>query len=456
MTMKHIFQKILFISIMALFALSAVPVEIAAGISSFPGAKGYGAQTPGGRGGKVFQVTTLADYHPEYDKPIPGSFRAAAEAHGPRIVVFRIGGVIDLKYIINITQPCITIAGQTAPGEGICFRNYGIRVKTHDVIIRYVRIRPGDINPADDALWVYASQNVVIDHVSTGWANDETLSVTVNDPEPARCHNITVQWSIISECLNYDGHAFASGLDSKDGGISFHHNIFAHNKTRNPRIASSPDYYVNLDFRNNVLYNWGNSPCGYSGGPAEGQININYVGNFLKPGPSTTENYRRTAFEPGGKHVKIYAVDNFIAEYLQAVVENRLMFDESKGVTWLSKPVMCPEVTTDDVFAAYSKVLLSAGATLPIRDEVDLRIIKDITLGTGKLINSQKEVGSWPEYRSAQPPADTDKDGMPDYWGTRYGLDNKNNRDGNYDNDKDGYTNIEEYLNVTNPLKKQK
>ena len=270
-------------TIFSLSALVAVTVGGAAAgftLPAFPGAEGFGSTTPGGRGGKVLIVSTLKDYAPG-ERPIVGSLRAAIDAKGPRTIVFRVSGTIELKAGLRITEPYVTIAGQTAPGDGVCLKKYNLGVRdTHDVVIRYLKIRPGDVSGKElDGLYVYRSQNVVIDHCSVSWSVDETLSVTGEG-----CTNVCVQWCFITESLNKSVHGKGShgygSLIRTDGDITYHHNLYAHHKTRCPRPGTYGDPRgILLDFRNNVIYHW-MSPAGYT---AKDKAAINYIGNFLKP-----------------------------------------------------------------------------------------------------------------------------------------------------------------------------
>jgi pectate lyase len=215
---------------------AATATEAERDLPAFPGAEGFGASTPGGRGGKVLLVTTLDDYLPGKEKPIPGSLRWACQTVGPRIVVFRTGGTIQLKTRLRITEPMLTIAGQTAPGGGICLKDHDVQVKdAHDVVIRHLRIRPGDVTKSQlDALSVYRSQRVVFDHCSVSWATDETLSVTGEN-----CTDVTVQGCLISESLNDSAHPKGphgyGSLIVTNGNVTFHHNIYAHHSNRCPR-----------------------------------------------------------------------------------------------------------------------------------------------------------------------------------------------------------------------------
>jgi len=247
------------------------------GLPAFPGAEGFGAYTPGGRGGKVLFVTTLNDSG-------PGSLREALDEKGPRIILFRVGGVIQLKSTLVIREPFVTVAGQTAPGDGICLRTDSsthadtlVLNATHDVVLRFLRVQngkgpqPSHYDDGGDCISAYNSENFIIDHCSTHWGCDEGLSVT------DACDRYTVQWSIIAEGLNYNRHSMATIL----GGArcTWHHNLLAHNGSRNPLFADG----TRCDFRNNVIYNWGHTS-------GQGNfIELNYAGNYLRPGPSTVQ-----------------------------------------------------------------------------------------------------------------------------------------------------------------------
>ena len=421
-------------------------------LKAFPSAEGYGSGTIGGRGGQVIRVTNL-------NNSGPGSFRAACAASGPRTVVFTVGGTIELNGYIDITEPYITIAGQTAPGDGICLKNYGVFItNTHDVIIRYLRIRGGHEEVADDndTLLIYNCESVVIDHCSVSWGNDETLSAIAGWAPPQISKNITVQWSIISEGLDWYGHSMGSIIGIVDGAATLHHNIYAHNGTRNPRIGSGPGMYMDLDFVNNVLYNW-RSVCGYSGVggndpcTGEGTMYMNYVGNYARYGPSTSSGYRYYVFGGDTTWCYIYHGDdsNYIYGSASATANNDLAMDGNMQVNPAFTVPAWAEVTTSDALTAYADVISLAGAgdTAHPRGAVDTRIVNDIINGTGSIINSQSEVGGWPTYNGGTPYPDSDQDGMDDDWEVRYGLDPSNPDDHSADRNNDGYTNLEEFLN---------
>ena len=431
---------------LALAGAAAPPAEKR--LPAFPGAEGFGAYTPGGRGGRVLLVTTLNDAG-------PGSLRAACEAEGPRIVVFRVAGIIELKGDLKIKNPYITIAGQSAPGGGICLQRYSLGIRTHDVIVRYLRCRPGDVAKKEmDALSPSDAQDIIIDHCSASWAIDETLSVTRHSK------NVTVQWCMITESLNKSyhhkgDHGYGSLIVGYDGGYTFHHNLYAHHNSRNPRPGGEVGQPgIILDFRNNLIYDWGMT-CGYT---STTRVRINYVGNYLKPGPSTWPRNRGYAFNPGGLLTTLFVAGNVLEGSPEKTRNNWLMIKTPSRYTRAvlrflraAQPFPAAPVRTDSAQVAYQRILRDCGATLPARDAVDARVIEEIRTGTGHLINSQSDVGGWPEYAPGEPPADSDLDGIPDEWETEHGLNPNDASDAAKDNDGDGYTNIEEFLNGTDP-----
>lgn len=410
-------------------------------VPAFPGAEGFGSATPGGRGGAVLFVTNLQDDG-------PGSLRAACQSKGPRTVLFRVSGIIELESTLKITEPFLTVAGQSAPGDGICLRGHGLVVAdTHDVVLRHLRIRPGDTAKEEtDALSVYRSQNVILDHCSASWGTDETISITGEGTS-----EVTVQWCMISESLNRSVHSKgAHGYGSllrADGRVSFHHNLYAHHSSRNPRPGTYGDQNrgILLDFRNNVIYDWGNR-AGYTAGD---KATVNYIANYLKPGPSTATRVRASAFHVGGSTTTLYVDRNRIEnqpentdDWAMIVLPKELAMADVR----LPGPLEVAPVTTEPAEEAYRKVLEGAGATRPRGDPVDMRVMSQVRTGTGRIIDSQRDVGGWPKYRSEKPPLDSDDDGMPDEWERKNGL-NPAVADDKGDADGDGYTNLEEYLN---------
>lgn len=434
----HRFLYCLFLLPLALFlpCASAEPLQLA-----FPGAEGFGAATPGGRGGEVHFVTTLDDYVPGQDAPISGSLRAAVDAKGPRYVLFRVAGTITLKADLWIRNPCITIAGQSAPGGGVAIRDYQVVLATNDVILRHLRIRSGDRTKKEQmAVGIFGGNNSIIDHCSMSWAIDEVMS-------SFGTYNLTVQWSTIAEGLSRSfhpkgEHSKGSILDGT-GGITIHHSIYAHNSARNPRVNT-----VLLDFRNNIVYNWG-----YRGGyTTSGPAFINYVNNYFKAGPDTGKGVLTRIFEPGDNTPRFFFQGNVLVDGPEQTADNRLLLkvpkSESKddffNTVFVNQVFAAPTVTTDSADVALERVLAEAGATLPQRDSADARLMNEIRMGTGRIIDTPDDVGGWPELAVGDAIVDADNDGLPDAWEAKYQID-----EALADADQDGYPNLDEYLNAT-------
>lgn len=411
-------------------------------LPAFPGAEGFGSSTPGGRGGRVIEVTNLNDSG-------PGSFREAVTASEPRIVVFRVAGTISLKSQVQIDNPFLTIAGQTAPGDGITIKvdssvngKMPIKISTNDVIVRYLRVRPGP-SPLDignlDALDIDSAKNVIIDHCSFSWATDEVVTI-------AASNNVTVQWSIIAEGLNNATHpegAHSKGLhlrESNTGNISLHHNLLAHNYDRNPNIT--PDGVV--DFVNNIIYD-GTRLTEMKDKFGEPRANI--VGNYYKPGPGTVSTkYEVFYYSSTNSHPKVYVKGNIGPHRLSdSLPEEDIVQPIDR---WMIELIRfdTPIITTTSAFTAYEQVLAKVGATLPVRDAHDLRVINDVKNRTGKLIDNPSEVGGWLVMKSGTIASDSDRDGMSDSYEILKGLDPKDPSDGRKFASS-GYTNVEEYLN---------
>jgi hypothetical protein len=438
-------------------------------LPAFPGAEGAGAWTPGGRGGKVYLVRNLNDKG-------PGSLREAVEAKGPRTVLFRVAGIIHLESPLSIRHPYITIAGQTAPGNGICIRNHTFEINSHDVVIRYMRFRRGNLTVRDDALGGHPVKNVIVDHCSASWGLDENLSLYRHvekdkdgKPKVLPVENLTIQWCISSEALDPFNHAFGGTWGGKN--TSFHHNLFACNTGRNPSIGMGFDF----DFRNNVLFNWRHRTI--DGG--DGSSTVNVIGNYYKPGPATTDaelRYRickidvrpkRYAFPGSGKW---YVADNNVVDNPKVTADNwaggvqfskeRKDRDEivpmaTEKDARVFKPFPAAPVTLHKAEDAYQLILANAGATLPRRDPVDLRVIESVRSGKvafkNGIINSPADVGGWPEYKSAEPDVDSDGDGIPDWWEKKYGLNPNDPSDAARTKNGRGYTYLEMYLNGIDP-----
>lgn len=443
------------------------------GIPAFPGAWGGGIFTTGGRGGKVIAVTNLNDSG-------PGSLRAAIEAEGPRIVVFKVAGIIELKSNLDINNPDITIAGQTAPSDGICLAHGSVNINTRNVILRHLRVRRGlaEGGQGSDNIGGNPIEQIVVDHCSTSWGMDENLSLyRYMRPEedgsatklPVK--NLTVQNCITSEALNAKSHAFGGTWGGEDA--TFHHNLFASNTGRNPSIGMGGEF----DFRNNVIFNWAHRTM--DGGDETSLMNV--VNNYYKPGPATNENMRSTIarieerdmyspgrrFEPGNWYPgglkrpgKWYVAGNYFDGSPEVTADNwQGMKSQGRGeasdLARVNTPFEAWPVKQQTAFDAYETVLKQAGATLPKRDAVDQRVTEMVrtgkTLTKDGIVTDPKEVGGFPEYKFSpdQVPADTDEDGMPDEWEKTHSI-----TDGAADADGDGYTNVEEFLNSTDPHEK--
>lgn len=442
-------------------------------VPAFPGAEGYGKYTVGGRGGKVYVVTTLEDYD-KGETPIEGSFRRAVEKKGARTVVFAVAGNIMLKRKLDITKDSITIAGQTAPAPGICVGGHPVRIKASNVIIRYVRFRMSDINKEEnDALSSTAStekgifNNIIIDHCSISWSTDECASFYGNE-------NLTFQWNIVSESLRNSIHVKGNhGYGGIWGGkgASYHHNLLAHHDSRNPRFdhPGVTDISGVIDFRNNVIYNWG-ANSSYGGQ----RRTINIVNNYYKPGPATTKSKRSRIFAPelriGDKiygYGKYYVNGNYMdgdkkcsknnwarGVQLSKKTDDPLVF--SYDTIRLKEQLPYAELPYTSAEDAYEQVLLNAGVSL-YRDPIDTRIVEEVregkaTYGNKGLIDTQEQVGGFPDLtQTGVTPVDSDGDGMPDEWETANGLNpNKKNDANKYTLSKE-YTNIEMYINSLVP-----
>jgi pectate lyase len=442
-------------SLLVLLAdLAATPT--AAGVPAFPGAEGFGATSVGGRGGAVIEVTNLNDSG-------PGSFRAAVEASGPRTVVFRVGGTIELLSTVLFTNPYITIAGQTAPGGGIAFKNTllfnryedpsgSFDIRTHDVVIRHVRIRPG-AGPAGtsgsegDAVQIYGSAcNVILDHCSMSWAVDENISSW------GEVHDLTIQWCLIAEGLRNSVHSkgpHSMGLLIGSGGaerVSVHHNLLAHNVDRNPRFKTSGV----VDCVNNVFYDYGDYAGVFTAD--YGNMPVNYVGNYVKRGPSSTGgNYEIDVWEEPVYTCSIYVDGNLGPHRLDEGLPNTSVVDPADRVYVTGTRYDAVPVGATSATVALSEVPALAGATLPTRDSADIRVVGDVLNGTGQMVDDPSQVGGWPLIAGGTAPTDTDHDGMPDEWEIAHGFDPQDPADGPADVDGDGYTNLEEYMNGTDP-----
>ncbi len=433
-----------FFGILVFVILSTVAVRGAQ--LAFPGAEGFGRFSLGGRGGQVKFVTNLKDSG-------PGSLRAAVEADGPRIVVFQVSGTIELQSTLRVLNPRITIAGQTAPGDGICLRKFPLVVSADDSVVRFLRVRLGDeAGKLMDGIDISNAENVIVDHCSVSWTLDEGVNTYHGSK------NITIQWCLISEALHdsllRNGHGFAASLGGMNS--SYHHNLFANNAGRNPSIAGeTTNPTIHLDFRNNVIFNWQKRRL--DGRPES----INVVNNYYKSGPASRELQSVVKMQclDTGSFGKWYVDGNVLETHLGIKRGKELITiddrDRSVASVLVDQPVHFAPVTTDTPELAYEKVLDEVGAIRPRRDSHDERILQEVrsgrtTFGDG-IIASQTEVGGWPILRSVRAPIDSDADGMPDEWEHKFNPNGELSWEGASDADGDGYTNIEEYLNGTDP-----
>jgi len=440
---------------------------------AFPGAEGFGKDVTGGRGGRVIKVTNLNDSG-------EGSLRAAVDASGARIIVFDVSGTIELQSRLSISNANVTIAGQTAPGGGITIKRHPVVVNAENVIIRFMRFRMGDEAQVEaDAIGAFEKKNIIVDHCSMSWSVDECVSFYNND-------NFTLQWCIISESLRVSAHDKGShGYGGIWGGkyASFHHNLIAHHDSRNPRFGERANSIYALtdlvDYRNNVLYNWGgNSAYGGEG------MNINIVNNYYKPGPATQSKVIDRIYSPDkntkpeaeaalyNKWGKFYIAGNVIegrtnvsndnwtyGVYNQFHSNYGTISEADKAAMKLSQPhPINNNVKTHTAQEAYNKVVQYVGASYK-RDAVDIRILDNVKNKTYTangssgdqysrfgIIDRATDVGGWPTLQSLPAPTDTDKDGMPDSWETTKKLDpNKANANGR--DLSTGYDNIEVYVN---------
>jgi pectate lyase len=435
---------------------------------AFPGAEGFGKYTTGGRGGKVYVVSNLNDNG-------PGSFREAAAVKGKRVIVFAISGTIHLETQLQIRGD-VTIAGQSAPGDGICIADQSVILGGDNVIIRYMRFRLGDKyqrqagmvdgSGSDDAFTGGRRKNVIIDHCSFSWSTDEVLSIYGGD-------SVTLQWNIISEPLNYSYHFETGDKDFEHHGyggiwggahLSAHHNLFAHCVSRTPRFngARLGATIEVVDYRNNVIYNWGgNNVYGGEGG------RYNVVANYYKPGPATSQKVTSRIVNPTR-----YEQVGFGQFYVQGNVTegfNAVSKDNNKGIhigdgkTAFSRDSIImqqpfavlplPGQTADE---AYKAVLASAGASFH-RDTLDARILWNVVKGNGNVIDVQggyphgtpfeQTMNAWPSLKSLPAPLDTDHDGMPDAWEKKNGLNENDPKDASAFTLSKNYSNIEVYVN---------
>jgi hypothetical protein len=456
---------------------------------AFPTAEGYGRFAIGGRGGRVIEVTNLEDYDlAKGEAIIPGSFRAAVEAEGPRTIIFRVSGLIKLKRPCAVSKPYCTIAGQTAPGDGICLANFGAGAYgTHDVIIRYLRFRVGDAaRRAMDGAGMGYCDNCIMDHCSISWSSDEGTS-------SRGAGNITFQRNIVAEALQhsyhyrasdrtkFETHAFAGSISGDIG--SYHHNLLADCTDRNWSLAGglnqSGHYAGYLDIRNNVVYNW--TARTTDGGVKE----LNYVNNYYKPhppNPFVKWLLKLDKINPAWGTESYYMTGNVLEGFVDAT-NNWNAFENSwpnardpinETEVRVNHELYPSYVTTQTAQAAFTNVLANVGANFPKLDVIDLHVINDVKNGTAEFIGTRgptygdrpgpnfagiidaptddkSALGSknfpWPDYETYNVPVDSDHDGIPDDWEKAHGLNPNDASDANKDLNGDGYTNLEKYLN---------
>jgi len=467
--LHQVMQKLLFL--LNLLAALMFYLPFAFGqekLSAFPGAEGFGRFTTGGRGGRVIYVTNLNDDNNA------GSLRYALNQTGPRTILFQVSGTIQLKSKLTITRGDVTIAGQSAPGDGICLRDYSVENQADNVVVRFLRFRMGDeAKQQDDAFWGRNRSNIIIDHCTMSWSTDECASFYDN-------RNFTMQWCLLSESLRNSVHDKGShGYGGIWGGegASFHHNLLAGHDSRNPRFCGSrysnrPDLEL-VDFRNNVVFNWGsNSAYAAEGG------SYNLISNYYKSGPATSSSSKSriiqpypddgTNSQPAGIYGKFYVAGNYITSAPAVTADNWLGVTPHPNFNLYTPVITVKEmkattefsvasVTTHPADVAYQKILDYAGASL-IRDDVDKRIIHDVGKGTATftnggngsvngIIDTQSAVGGWPLLKSLPAPADSDADGMPDGWEDINGLSKNNSADAQLTTLDGKYTNLEVYLN---------
>jgi pectate lyase len=450
---------------MCIISLSLLVNEVAAQkLIAFPGAEGYGRFAQGGRGGDVYHVKNLDDSG-------IGSIRQGFEtAKGPRTIVFDVSGNIRLKSQLRMKDKAfITIAGQTAPGDGItlCDQTFSLS-NCHDIIIRYIRLRLGDQDKTKqgaDVLTTDDVNNLIMDHVSLSWSIDGTHDLR-------RGGNFTLQWCLLGEALNNSihekgSHGMLGSYRDLVGNLTIHHNVFTTSRDRHPTLGAGGKVKENfghiVDFRNNIIYNWGQkTPTGNQGGTTNfGDNLIVAINNIWRPGPETDPKIQPISIKGGEPREACgYMSGNIFEGHDDWTRDNYAALDFQR---WRSNPGYKYNGTLADwkkqmpdqgdntpafqpAKEAFNLVLKKAGASLH-RDAVDKRLVNDIMNRTGKLIDSQDQVGGWPQLKSLPALKDTDGDGMPDNWEIKKGLDPKNAADGNGDSDKNGFTNLEDYLN---------
>lgn len=438
-------------------------------LPAFPGAEGFGSVTTGGRFGRIVFVTNLNDTTDVTSNEYRGSFRWALDhewADNPallydqrRFIIFKVGGTINLQEPLVVSRPYTTIAGQSAPG-GITLRREGLIISTHDVIVRGLRIRVGDeagpsccrdgvnVSTSNSSSDIY---NVIVDHTSISWAIDENFSFYIEPDSPYSLHDVTVQWTIISEGLHRsvhidegknipDSHSMGMIIGEGTVNVSIHHNLFAHNWGRNPRLSGVD----NVEFLNNVIYGWDDKAVEIN------NMNIAHViSNYFKLG-SHSEPFEivLSALNPAS----VLFLDGNIADDGKNIFAARISGDDQKTASG-GYDATNSGILASDAFVAYSQVLESAGAWTPGRDSVDMRVVSDVRGRTGSIIDSPLQVGGWPIDPVVSYPIDGDNDGIPSDWESAHGLNPAFAGDANNPDmlSPDGYSWIEEYVNSLIP-----
>ncbi len=429
---------------------------------AFPTAEGFGRFAMGGRGGDVYIVSNLSDAG-------AGSFRACAEASGPRTCVFAVSGEIRTQSKIRVRSGYLTVAGQTAPGGGIVLTNRGtanldspLDIQADHVVVRHIRIRPGPSSQVSDNVdaILIDGENIIIDHASFSWGTDETFNIVGSGGSSAggqiaNSRNITVQWSMIYESLRTSTHSSSNhsrstylGYGAQD--ISFHHNLIAHSQRRNPNLGTVGQ----VDWVNNIVYN----AQQYFGEiyNRHGTSNVNWIGSVAIVGPDTLKQRDRNAvnifLNDGIATHRLYVNDNLDMNRTSSGQDQRLIVDPKDWSYIKTSPVgtgqlSLPPAAISTPQQAYRDVLTFAGANKPARDAADTRVATEVRNCAGGIIDDPSQRGGWPTLASTAAPADADRDGMADAWESARGLSPLNALDRNADRNGDGYTNLEEYLN---------
>jgi hypothetical protein len=432
-------------------------------IPAFPGAEGFGASSVGGRGGDVYHVTSLADTN------TLGTLRHAISSAptAGRTVVFDISGNIQLTSDLNFNKPNMTIAGQTAPGQGITLHGDSAWVKSNDIVVRHLRSRLTSLGGTQDSFSIDGGNRVVMDHISASWSADEVTSMTNNSTDN------TIQYSLIVEALNSQNHSRASlfrpganvaaGVAPHSFNLSVHHSLYAHTSDRNPVFATYNGKLLNADFRNNVVFDWRNQAS--HTGSSDSFVNLNFVGNYYVAGLTTRADLvaNPKIYSADGPGTNMYHADNKVDATRDDGLHNGIYLASSVGGGFVNAamPFMYPAVTTESADDAYDSVLQYGGSFWWNRDPVDDRVVTDVheisnsdplvRAQAGTMLTTEADAGGLPvlpiETRAAD--WDTDQDGMPDHWEAQHGLDPNTGGDTQYngDFDTDGYTNIEEYVN---------